>query len=125
MCVCRILILHHLWAAKTTAVNVLRNIIVLHFTRGVSCMFACDPGDSCCNPLSMGAIKKMIEEEISGIYVRSLMIGKTVVEVNWKRMLHVSVLCIRIWRKTKKGLGVLSLRRRKQIRENSHKPINT
>ncbi|XP_075867904.1 palmitoyl-protein thioesterase 1 [Nelusetta ayraudi] len=37
-------------------------------------------GDSCCNPLSMGAIKKMIEEEISGIYVRSLMIGKTIVE---------------------------------------------
>lgn len=30
----------------------------------------------------MGAIKKMIEEEISGIYVRSLMIGKNVVEVS-------------------------------------------
>uniref|UniRef100_A0AAQ4QLI0 Palmitoyl-protein thioesterase 1 n=1 Tax=Gasterosteus aculeatus aculeatus TaxID=481459 RepID=A0AAQ4QLI0_GASAC len=37
-------------------------------------------GDSCCNPLSMGAIKKMIEEEISGIYVISLMIGKNVVQ---------------------------------------------
>ncbi|CAN9504211.1 unnamed protein product [Ophioblennius macclurei] len=37
-------------------------------------------GDSCCNPLSMGAIKKMIEEEIPGIYVLSLMIGKNVVE---------------------------------------------
>ncbi|XP_075962124.1 palmitoyl-protein thioesterase 1 [Anarhichas minor] len=37
-------------------------------------------GDSCCNPLSMGAIKKMIEEEISGIYVLSLEIGKTVIE---------------------------------------------
>lgn len=45
-------------------------------------MFARQPGDSCCNPLSMGAIKKMIEEEISGIYVRSLMIGKNIVEVN-------------------------------------------
>uniref|UniRef100_A0A7N6BXV6 Palmitoyl-protein thioesterase 1 n=1 Tax=Anabas testudineus TaxID=64144 RepID=A0A7N6BXV6_ANATE len=37
-------------------------------------------GDSCCNPLSMGAIKKMVEEEIPGIYVLSLMIGKNVVE---------------------------------------------
>ena len=41
----------------------------------------CVPGDSCCNPLSMGAIKKMIEEDISGIYVISLMIGKNVIEV--------------------------------------------
>ncbi|XP_072303309.1 palmitoyl-protein thioesterase 1 [Eucyclogobius newberryi] len=37
-------------------------------------------GDSCCNPLSMGAIKKMLEEQISGVYVVSLMIGKNVVE---------------------------------------------
>lgn len=40
------------------------------------------PGDSCCNPLSMGSIKKMVEEEISGIYVLSLMIGKDVVQVS-------------------------------------------
>lgn len=47
----------------------------------------------------MGAIKKMIEEEISGIYVRSLMIGKTIVEVNCKNtqnLLHFSVLRFRI-----------------------------
>uniref|UniRef100_A0A8C1CCP0 Palmitoyl-protein thioesterase 1 n=1 Tax=Cyprinus carpio carpio TaxID=630221 RepID=A0A8C1CCP0_CYPCA len=37
-------------------------------------------GDSCCNPLSMGAIKKMVEEEVPGIYVLSLMIGKSVVQ---------------------------------------------
>lgn len=37
-------------------------------------------GDSCCNPLSMGAIKKMIEKEIPDIYVLSLMIGKNVVQ---------------------------------------------
>lgn len=30
----------------------------------------------------MGAIKKMVEEEIPGIYVLSLKIGQTVVEVN-------------------------------------------
>lgn len=29
----------------------------------------------------MGAIKKMVEEELPGIYVLSLMIGKTVVQV--------------------------------------------
>lgn len=38
-------------------------------------------GDSCCNPLSMGAIKKLIETNITGVYVRSLEIGKNVEEV--------------------------------------------
>uniref|UniRef100_A0AAY4CGR1 Palmitoyl-protein thioesterase 1 n=1 Tax=Denticeps clupeoides TaxID=299321 RepID=A0AAY4CGR1_9TELE len=37
-------------------------------------------GDSCCNPLSMGSIKKMVEEDVPGIYVLSLMIGKSVVQ---------------------------------------------
>ncbi|XP_060798921.1 palmitoyl-protein thioesterase 1 [Neoarius graeffei] len=37
-------------------------------------------GDNCCNPQSMGAIKKMVEEELPGIYVLSLMIGKTIMQ---------------------------------------------
>ncbi|XP_059110884.1 palmitoyl-protein thioesterase 1 [Peromyscus eremicus] len=37
-------------------------------------------GDSCCNPVSMGAIKKMVEKEIPGIYILSLEIGKNMVE---------------------------------------------
>lgn len=37
-------------------------------------------GDSCCNPLSMGNIKNVIEKNISGIYVNSLMIGNNVAE---------------------------------------------
>ncbi|ELR49683.1 Palmitoyl-protein thioesterase 1, partial [Bos mutus] len=37
-------------------------------------------GDSCCNPLSMGAIKKMVEKKIPGIHVLSLEIGKTLRE---------------------------------------------
>ncbi|XP_023687893.1 palmitoyl-protein thioesterase 1 [Paramormyrops kingsleyae] len=37
-------------------------------------------GDSCCNPLSMGAIKKMVEEDLPGVYVLSLMIGKTIAQ---------------------------------------------
>ncbi|KAM4872314.1 palmitoyl-protein thioesterase 1 [Thomomys bottae] len=37
-------------------------------------------GDSCCNPISMGAIKKMVEKKIPGIYVLSLEIGKTIEE---------------------------------------------
>ncbi|XP_076440551.1 palmitoyl-protein thioesterase 1-like [Babylonia areolata] len=37
-------------------------------------------GDSCCNPLSMGSVKKMIEEEVKDIYVRSLQIGNNIVE---------------------------------------------
>ncbi|KTG45678.1 hypothetical protein cypCar_00000662 [Cyprinus carpio] len=39
-------------------------------------------GDSCCNPLSMGAIQKMVEKEVPGIYVLSLMIGKTVIQLS-------------------------------------------
>ncbi|CAH3023982.1 unnamed protein product, partial [Porites evermanni] len=37
-------------------------------------------GDSCCNPLSMGSIKSMLESKIPGIYVRSLMIGNNIIE---------------------------------------------
>ncbi|KAM7324378.1 hypothetical protein ACRRTK_016683 [Alexandromys fortis] len=37
-------------------------------------------GDSCCNPLSMGAIKKLVEKELPGIYVLSLEIGKNMME---------------------------------------------
>ncbi|XP_069125987.1 palmitoyl-protein thioesterase 1-like [Argopecten irradians] len=35
-------------------------------------------GDSCCNPLSMGSIKKMIEKQVKGVYVNSLMIGSNI-----------------------------------------------
>ncbi|XP_072103286.1 palmitoyl-protein thioesterase 1 [Mobula birostris] len=37
-------------------------------------------GDSCCNPLSMGFIKKVVEENIPGIYVLSLEIGNSIEE---------------------------------------------
>jgi len=37
-------------------------------------------GDSCCNPSSMGSIKKLIEQQIPGVYVLSLEIGKSVAE---------------------------------------------
>ncbi|XP_065882733.1 palmitoyl-protein thioesterase 1-like [Dysidea avara] len=37
-------------------------------------------GDTCCNPISMGSIKKMVEEHVSGIYVKSLRIGNNFVE---------------------------------------------
>ncbi|XP_029475361.1 palmitoyl-protein thioesterase 1 [Rhinatrema bivittatum] len=37
-------------------------------------------GDTCCNPLSMGAIKKMVETKIPGIYVLSLEIGNSLTE---------------------------------------------
>lgn len=35
-------------------------------------------GDSCCNPLSMGRIKDLIEKNVSGIYVNSLRIGDNI-----------------------------------------------
>ncbi|GAB1605322.1 palmitoyl-protein thioesterase 1-like [Argonauta hians] len=37
-------------------------------------------GDSCCNPGSLGAIKKFIEATLPGVYVKSLMIGNSVFE---------------------------------------------
>jgi len=37
-------------------------------------------GDSCCNPMSMGSMKRLIEKEIPGVYVLSLEIGKNVIE---------------------------------------------
>ncbi|EYC11577.1 hypothetical protein Y032_0050g1986 [Ancylostoma ceylanicum] len=33
-------------------------------------------GDCCCNPLSMGYIKGIIEDNVEGIYVKSLMLGE-------------------------------------------------
>ncbi|CAJ0593540.1 unnamed protein product [Cylicocyclus nassatus] len=35
-------------------------------------------GDCCCNPLSMGRIKRLIEENVEGIYVKSLMLGENI-----------------------------------------------
>lgn len=37
-------------------------------------------GDVCCNPLSLGGLQKFIEEQIPGVYVLSLKIGKTIEE---------------------------------------------
>uniref|UniRef100_A0A8C5WYX2 Palmitoyl-protein thioesterase 1 n=1 Tax=Laticauda laticaudata TaxID=8630 RepID=A0A8C5WYX2_LATLA len=37
-------------------------------------------GDSCCNPISMGYIKKIVEEKIPGIYVLSLKIGSSLID---------------------------------------------
>merc|ERR1712236_50157 len=36
-------------------------------------------GDSCCNPISMGNIKNFLEDEISGVYVHSIMIGSNII----------------------------------------------
>lgn len=33
-------------------------------------------GYTCCNPISMGYVKKFIQERIENVYVHSLMIGK-------------------------------------------------
>ncbi|XP_070555652.1 palmitoyl-protein thioesterase 1-like [Ptychodera flava] len=36
-------------------------------------------GDSCCNPLSMGSIKSLVESLVPGVYVKSLMIGSNII----------------------------------------------
>ena len=41
-------------------------------------------GDTCCNPQSMGYIKKLIEDQVGGgVYVRSLQVGKDVITVGY------------------------------------------
>uniref|UniRef100_A0A1I7XIK0 Palmitoyl-protein thioesterase 1 n=1 Tax=Heterorhabditis bacteriophora TaxID=37862 RepID=A0A1I7XIK0_HETBA len=35
-------------------------------------------GDCCCNPMSMGAITRLIEKNVNGIYVKSLMLGENI-----------------------------------------------
>jgi len=37
-------------------------------------------GDTCCDPLSMGSIKRFIEKQLPGVYVLSLEIGNNIVE---------------------------------------------
>ncbi|XP_072836128.2 palmitoyl-protein thioesterase 1 [Pogona vitticeps] len=37
-------------------------------------------GDSCCNPMSMGYIKELVEKKVPGIYVLSLEIGRSLIE---------------------------------------------
>lgn len=39
-------------------------------------------GDSCCNPLSMGYVQKLVERKIPGIYVLSLKIGSNLIQVS-------------------------------------------
>lgn len=39
-------------------------------------------GDSCCNPVSMGYIQKLVEKKIPGIYVLSLKIGSSLIQVS-------------------------------------------
>ncbi|XP_037068307.1 palmitoyl-protein thioesterase 1-like [Pollicipes pollicipes] len=37
-------------------------------------------GDSCCLPTSMGMIKRTVEDNVPGVYVRSLMIGPNIID---------------------------------------------
>jgi hypothetical protein len=37
------------------------------------------PGDTCCFPFSLGSIKKLIEEQIPGVYVKSIEIENNIV----------------------------------------------
>ena len=41
----------------------------------VSYTSPCLAGDTCCDPLSLGRIMKLIEQEIPGIYIHSIQIG--------------------------------------------------
>lgn len=55
-------------------------------------------GDSCCNPMSMGYIQKLVEKKIPGIYVLSLKIGSNMIQVS-----RMSLGCLRA------GVGLKSV----------------
>jgi hypothetical protein len=57
-------------------------IIVLFFALFEFCDFVVVTGDFWNNPLSIGGIKTRIEHSVPGIYVKSLKIGSSVVEVS-------------------------------------------
>ena len=38
------------------------------------------PGDSCCNPLSLGRLMDLIKKDVPGIYIHSIKIGNDIVE---------------------------------------------
>lgn len=37
-------------------------------------------GDSCCFPFSLGKVKKLFESQLTGVYVKSLRIGKNMMQ---------------------------------------------
>lgn len=37
-------------------------------------------GDSCCNPLSLGTLIKLLKRQLPGVYVQSLRIGSNIVD---------------------------------------------
>ena len=63
-------------------IDVLICIICIHIL--------CYLGDSCCNPLSMGRIKSIIQQRVGGVYVKALEIGSNVIEV---KLMEVSCAC--------------------------------
>jgi palmitoyl-protein thioesterase len=60
--------------------------IILYFIPVIT-IFASPPivlwhgmGDSCCNPLSLGTVIKLIKKQLPDVYVLSLRIGSNIVE---------------------------------------------
>ncbi|KAK7100231.1 palmitoyl-protein thioesterase 1-like [Littorina saxatilis] len=71
-------------------------------------------GDSCCNPLSMGSIKKLLEREVKGVYVRSLEIGDGIVEDTENGFLmnandQISLVCSKLKNDSKLAAGYNSI----------------
>jgi hypothetical protein len=58
------------------------SICVVSVLFSLSFNFVLVTGDFCCNPISLGRIKTIIEDSVPGIYVNSLKIGSSIVEVS-------------------------------------------
>ncbi|XP_073999038.1 palmitoyl-protein thioesterase 1 [Rhodnius prolixus] len=64
-----------------TMLKVFFVLILLNFTSGFTPVVLWHGmGDSCCNPLSLGRLMKVIKAEMPGVYVKSLRIGKDIIE---------------------------------------------
>ncbi|XP_013775536.1 palmitoyl-protein thioesterase 1-like [Limulus polyphemus] len=69
-----------LCAIKTTNCFVTNDVTVRAGNTSLPIIIWHGMGDSCCNPLSMGSIKKFLEKNVPGVYVNSLMIGNNIIE---------------------------------------------
>lgn len=49
-------------------------------------------GDSCCNPLSLGRMEKLLKQNIPNVYIYSVMIGSNVVMVRFHMVIDESLL---------------------------------
>ena len=55
-------------------------VYIIHISASPPVVLWHGMGDSCCNPLSLGTLIKLLKRQLPGVYVQSLRIGSNIVE---------------------------------------------